>query len=68
MFGGGFEQSTILRTRPDGLTRVITRRSWDQRESIVVDAREAELIVFRRWVEFHRERLGFTPSWEAYEC
>ena len=25
MFGDGFEQSTILRTGPDGLTRVITR-------------------------------------------
>jgi hypothetical protein len=25
-FGGGFEQATILRTGPDGLTRVIVRR------------------------------------------
>jgi hypothetical protein len=26
---------------------------------LLVDAREAELVVFRRWVAFHRERLGF---------
>jgi len=30
MFGDGFAQSTILRTGPDGLTRVITRTSWDR--------------------------------------
>jgi hypothetical protein len=29
MFGGGFEQSTILRTGPDGLTRNTTRSSWN---------------------------------------
>ena len=29
MFGDGFEQSTILRTGPDGLTRVVARlQSW----------------------------------------
>ena len=33
MFDGAFEPSTILRTGPDGLTRVITRSSWDSRES-----------------------------------
>jgi hypothetical protein len=62
MFGDGFEQSTILRTGPDGLTRVITRSSWDRRESVLVEAYEAELVVLRRWEEFHREALGFTPS------
>jgi hypothetical protein len=66
MFGDGFEQSTILRTSPDGLTRVITRTAWDRRESVLVEAYAAELLVFRRWEEFHREALG--PSWEAYEC
>jgi hypothetical protein len=48
MFGDGFEQSTILRTGPDGLTRVITRSCWAERESVLVEAREAELVVFRR--------------------
>ncbi len=66
MFGEGFEQSTIRRTGPDGLTRVITRTSWAERESVLVEAREAELLVFRRWEEFHRKALGFMPSWEAY--
>jgi hypothetical protein len=68
MFGDGFEQSTILRTGPDGLTRVITRRSWAERDSVLVEAGAAELFVFRRWAEFHREALGFTPSWETYSC
>jgi hypothetical protein len=62
MLGDGFEQSTILRTGPDGLTRVITRTSWDRRESVLVEAYEAELVVLRRWEEFHREKLGFMPS------
>jgi hypothetical protein len=68
MFADAFERATILRTGPDGLTRVIVRRSWDQRESILVDAREAGLVVFRRWAEFHREALGFKPSWESWAC
>jgi hypothetical protein len=38
MPGDGFEQSTILRTGPDGLTRVGTRRSWAERESLLVEA------------------------------
>jgi hypothetical protein len=59
MFGHGFEQATILRTGPDGLTRVITRTSWDSRESVLVEARQAELFVFRRWEEFHEKALGF---------
>jgi hypothetical protein len=42
MFGDGFEQSTILRTGPYGLTRVITRSSWDERESVLVEAHKAE--------------------------
>jgi hypothetical protein len=68
IFDDTFEQSTILRTGPDGLTRVITRRSWDRRESVLVEAYTAELLVFRRWEEFHREALGFTPSWKAWAC
>lgn len=39
MFDGTFEPSTILRTGPDGLTRVITRSSWDSRESVLVEAK-----------------------------
>jgi hypothetical protein len=60
MFGDGFEQSTILRSGPDGLTRVLVRTSWSERESLLVDVREAELVVLRRWTEFHEEALGFT--------
>ena len=59
MPGDGFEQATILRTGPDGLTRVIVRSSWSERESILVEAPNAELIVLRRWEEFHRRRSGF---------
>jgi hypothetical protein len=29
---------------------------------------ETELLVFRRWQEFHREALGFMHSWDSYEC
>jgi hypothetical protein len=44
MFNGdGFEQSTILRTGPDGLTRVITRSSWAERESVLVEAMRQSL-------------------------
>src|SRR5262245_56384076 len=64
-FDDGFEQTTILRTGPDGLTRVLVRTSWAERESLLVDAREAELVLFRRWVEFHRGWIAFRPSWEA---
>jgi hypothetical protein len=64
MSDGTFEQSTILRTGPDGLTRVITRRSWAERESVLVETYAAELLVLRRWAEFHRETLGFSPRWE----
>jgi hypothetical protein len=41
---------------------------WDSRargrraESVLVEAYEAELVVLRRWEEFHREKLGFMPS------
>jgi hypothetical protein len=63
MFSDGFEQATISRTGPDGLKRVIVRRSWKERESILVEASEAELIVLRRWSAFHRTALGFLPSW-----
>jgi hypothetical protein len=34
----------------------------------VVEAYKAELLMLRRWEEFHREALGFTPSWESCWC
>src|SRR5262249_52370035 len=69
MFGDGFEQSTILRTGPDGLTRVITRSSWSERESVLVEADAAELLVLRRWEEFHERELGIRPpSWKVADA
>lgn len=62
MCDGTFEQST------DGLTRVIARSSWNRRDSVLVEAREAELVVLQHWSEFHREALGFTPSLDSYTC
>jgi hypothetical protein len=47
MFGDGFEMATITRTGPDGLTRVLVRSSWAERESLLVEASEAELVGFR---------------------
>jgi hypothetical protein len=68
MFNSTFEQATILRTGPDGLTKVLFRSSWTERESVLFEAREAELVVFRRWAEFHERALGFRPSWESCAC
>jgi hypothetical protein len=65
MFDGTFD---MARTGPDGMTHVIVRHSWSERESLLVDAHEAELAVFRRWVEFYRETLGFEPSWGTWAC
>ena len=40
VFGNdNFEQSTILRTGPDGLTRVLTHTSWAEPESLLVPPR-----------------------------
>ena len=60
MFGDGFEQSTILRTGPDGLTRVTTRSSWAKRESVLVEARGSRAggVPARRLVGPFRERTG----------
>ena len=68
MFLNGFELSTILRVGPDGLARVVTRGSRNERESALVEDFEAELLVLRRWTDFHRRALGFTPSWGSYAC
>jgi hypothetical protein len=64
----GRRAATITRADPDGLALVIVRSSWTERENVLVGAKEAELVVFRRWQEFHRQALGFTPSWESHEC
>ena len=60
MFVDGFEQSTILRTGPDGLTRVTTRSSWAKRESVLVEARGSRAggVPARRLVGPFRERTG----------
>src|SRR5262245_56824512 len=59
MFGDRFEQATILRTGPDGLTRVIVRRSWSERESILVEASEAEVSCLVDGRCSTKGRLGF---------
>jgi hypothetical protein len=64
----GLEIATILWERSDGLTRIVTRGSSDERESELVEAYEAELLVLEQWAEFHRRVLGFAPSWESYVC
>jgi hypothetical protein len=60
MFGDGFEQSMILRAGPDGLTRVITRSSWRERESILVEADRLAAVV-----RFSRKGARFRPGWQA---
>jgi hypothetical protein len=59
MFGDGFEMATILRTGPDGLTRIIVRHSWSERESTLVEAYEAETRGAEALVEL---ALRFVPS------
>jgi hypothetical protein len=64
----GFEMATILREGADGLTRIVTRSSWQERESAPVEAYEAELLVLEEWAEFHRRVLGFDALRESYVC
>jgi len=40
------------------LTRVLVRTSWSERETLLVDARDAELVVFPRWWGFTAEGSG----------
>jgi hypothetical protein len=61
VFSNGLELSTILRVAPDGLARVVTRDSRNERESALVEDFEAEPLVLRPWADFHRRALGFTP-------
>ena len=42
-------------------------RSAEQ-STIFVEAYEADLVVLRRWEEFHEKALGFALSWGAYAC
>jgi hypothetical protein len=64
----GFETATILREGADGLTCIVARSSWQERQSGPVEAYEAELLVLEEWARFHRRVLGFDPSWESYAC
>jgi len=63
-----FETATILREGADGLTRIVTQSSSQERESAPVEAYEAELLVLEQWADFHRRILGFDPSWASYAC
>ena len=67
MSGDGFEQATILRTGPDGLTRIIVL-VWAARQSILVEAYEAERLVLERLADFHKTVLGFSPRWNSHAC
>ena len=58
-----FSELRVRRVSPSGPVC----SSWARRESILVDAREAEL-VSRRWIEFHKEALRFEQSWGTYAC
>ena len=64
----GLEIVTILWERADGLTRIITQSSADERDSGLVEAYEAELLVLEQWARFHRRMLGFDPTWNSYTC
>jgi hypothetical protein len=68
VLSNAFEPSTILRAGPDWLTRVITRCSSHEHESVLFESFEAELVVLRRWAECHRRVLGFAPSWNSHAC
>jgi hypothetical protein len=68
VFGDGSEQSTILRAGPDGLTRVLVRTSWSERESLLVDAREAERSCFAVGGRLTASGWGSRRAGRAYEC
>jgi hypothetical protein len=68
VFSNGFELSTILRVGPDGLAPIVTRDSRNERERALVADFEVEPFVPRRWADFHRRALGFTPSWGSDAC
>jgi hypothetical protein len=68
MFGDGFEQATILRAGPDGLTRIIVRSSWTARESILVEVVAAQSTVLERRADFHKTVLGFSPRRDSHAC
>ena len=59
MFADGFEQATILGTGPDGLTRVIVRSSWSERESILWKPPKQSAWCFVDGQSFTRRRSGF---------
>ena len=68
MFGNGFELSTILRTGPDGLTRLITRSSWDDANRSSSSRTRPSSSSFADGRTFHEKALGFRPSWGSHAC
>jgi hypothetical protein len=64
MFDGTFEQSTILRTGPDGLTRVLTRRSSAERESVLVELTSRRKAKLRKPGVAHSGAL-VSASWKS---
>jgi len=57
-----FDMATILRTGSDGLTRVITRSSLTERESLLVEATQAALQMCELRLPFGLEFIGSLPS------
>ena len=47
---------------------ILARSLQEWQASVLVEAYAAELLVLRRWEEFHREALGFMPSWNSCAC
>jgi hypothetical protein len=46
---------------------ILARSLQEWQASVLVEA-YAALLVLRRWEEFHREALGFMPSWNSCAC
>ena len=47
---------------------ILARSLQEWQASVLVEAYAAELLVLRRWEEFHREAPGFMPSWNPCAC
>ena len=48
MFGDGLRAEHDLKTCPEELTHLIMGTSWDQRESVLIEAHETEQMAFKR--------------------
>lgn len=60
MFGDGFELWTLRPCGPDGLVRILRRRSWLEREKLLVPADVADDTVLEAWR--HEYPLMTTPT------